>query len=236
VTPSGPPTLRLDRDVLSSGGEGRNPDGGVSCRPSGDDPRETLVVRLETQADGTLKNWTLQPPHGCDGTPQCGYVLLRVDGCLSGFTGPTECELDPARHLELIAVGGSISVPMKSLAPSTGRFRLEVQLRNSDGSVAASADGTPFPVDSLLVEVEPSCFGGSDGGSDASAPKDGGPPDASAPDGATDASPSDASPGADAVAPTDARAPEGGSSRDASPVGDAAAPRDAAVHDAASRG
>ena len=102
----------------------------------------TVVVAADPEHQGTIKNWTLAPPFGCIGTPQCGYLLLTVD------PGPSA--------LTVASTSISIDVPMAHLKNPSGVHTLVIELRNSDGTRAKDASEKPFQV-TLNVRVADHC-------------------------------------------------------------------------------
>jgi hypothetical protein len=204
VAPAGPPVLGIQA-VHPAGGSETSPEDAKSCVALGVDANKTLTVVLvgdpahkgppPALALGTIKNWTLEPPFACIGTPQCGYVLVTVDpGQPSGFT--------------VASVAVSIDIPLVRLRDPTGDHTLVVELRNSDGTRAEDDKGKPYQV-TLPIHVSPSCGETPlDAGADGSRPtSDGGLRDAATLPARDGSSVQDGAAPVDARSPADARSP-----------------------------
>jgi hypothetical protein len=211
VAPAGPPVLKIE-SLRPAGAPATSPDDAATCVALGRDADKTITVVVAADPDhqGTIKNWTLAPPFGCIGTPQCGYLLLTVD------PGPSA--------LTVASTSISIDVPMARLRVPSGDHTLVVELRNSDGTRAKDASEKPYEV-TLGIRVAPRCSDALvDAGQDGSrpSPRDSGLGDAApvlAPDGAVrdGAAPLDGA-SQDVSRSTDASSPDSGILPDSGPV------------------
>lgn len=160
----GAPAIHI-AELAPTGGPSWKP-GSKLCVELGRDPAETIGVKI------ALTNWTLRPPYGCSGTPQCGYVRLRIDPNAGSSAFQT------------IAAATLVSVPMTSVAHPIGQHTFRVDLLTDSGQQAVGAHAAPL-TDQVTVETGAPghCTAPSDGGFDA--------PAEAAPDAPSDA-PSDA--------------------------------------------
>jgi hypothetical protein len=178
--PEGPPTVAITAIRTTSGpsfvvGSGAQPVVEAGC-----DPRRTLNVDLD------LVNFTRKPRGACAGIPQCGSVLVTVQG--------------PGGKEYLVrSIAASVPVELPDPPFEAGPHAFTVELRDDADNPITVPDAVPRD----LVEVEvrvPTACGPRDGGAEASDGEAGDTDagdagDGSAGDGAPDAS-DDAAPDA----------------------------------------
>jgi hypothetical protein len=225
TAPRDPPSLAIV--ALQPAGQDRWEPGTQACVALGNDPAGTIDVILSE--NGRIDNFTLRPPYGCEGDPQCGFVLLTLDpnddpdpssqdgGSTSQDGGSTSQDGGPSYQLG--AAASVISVPFGTLGIKSGLHHLRVELRNELGNPVVVGDAGLPVMDEIrdLSLCDPFIPGARDAGADGAVSKeastggDASPPDASS----TDAGPK-------AGAPEDATTSDVSSSRDA--TSDAAAP------------
>jgi hypothetical protein len=190
TAPLGPPAIQI-ASLEPSGGPSWTP-GSKQCVEVGRDPSETIGVKV------TLDNWTLRPPGGCAGSPQCGYVRLRVDP-----TGTTSA-------FEASAASVLVSAPMTAVVNPLGQHVFRVELFTDSGKQALDEHHAPL-ADQVSVRVGAAgqCSP-SDGGTDA--PSDGA---VDAPSDAPADAPNDVLPPGDGSADAPADAPSDDGAADA---------------------
>jgi hypothetical protein len=212
--PRDPPVLRIVA-LQPAGGSLWLPGPGEpqDCVERGKDPAGTIDVILSET--GRIDNFTLRPLYGCDGDPQCGFVLLTIDPNQDG--GPSH---------QVGAAATVLSVPFGKLGIQSGDHRLQVELRNDLGSPVVTGDaGKPVSAElNVTLCDDPFVPGVRDAGSDVRGSEGGTPADSST----LDASSSEAS--LDAGASADATQSDTGSTRDAtSDTNAGATPGDASL-------
>jgi hypothetical protein len=206
---TGPPVLTIDQLASPGGPVVTSPQAGA-CVQLGKDPNKTLVITVgQTNSVGQLINWTMAPPFGCVGAPQCGYLRATV----------TDAAGTP---IAVDAVGTVITVPLAALADAPGTITIRVELLDDQGKLATNSQGSPFAAATLDVQLQALCGAPPpDGGH----PPEAGPTDAAirpdAPLSVPDAAPSDASTDASKPPNPDSALPDSGVLPDSPPPPDA---------------
>jgi hypothetical protein len=146
--PEGPPTVRITAIRTTSGPSFEVGSGAQPVVEAGCDPRKTVNVDLE------LGFFTRKPPGACAGIPQCGSVLLTVQG-------------PGGREGSVRSTAVSVPVRLSDLDFEAGRYVFTVELRDDADKPFTVPDAVP--TDSVSVDVLAStACGPKDGGADAS--------------------------------------------------------------------
>jgi hypothetical protein len=147
VAPLDPPELVIARLSPAGGRPVTAPVDGV-CVDLATDPDQSLgvIIGVTDPGSGRLLNWTLVPPYGCQGAPQCGY--LRVTA-----------ETDSGEALVVDTSSTTATLPLVKLSSPLAPITIRVELRDDRGEPALDATGDPFPPAQVSIVREPRCGG-----------------------------------------------------------------------------
>jgi hypothetical protein len=148
--PAGPPTVRITAIRTTSGPSFEVGSGAQAVVEAGCDPRKTVNVDLE------LGFFTRKPPGACAGIPQCGSLLLTVQG-------------PGGREGSVRSTAISVPVRLSDLDFEAGRYVFTVELQDDAKKPITVPDAVP--TDSVTVDIDPPTATGCgprEGGVDAS--------------------------------------------------------------------
>jgi len=145
--PVGPSDLAISSVALAGVGGSINADGDileVDCT-------SPLLVGVEPSVvDGKLGDFELAPPGGCDGTVDCGFMLLRVDPTLSEAAGSGGQQVTGSAF-QVTSISTPILVDLP-LELREGVHQLRLELCDGDGAMVLTPDKLPLKAE-LSIEL-----------------------------------------------------------------------------------